>query len=289
MNAITTTRAGVTSLAPQTWQEAMQFADLLARSSMVPKDFQGKPGNIMVALQWGAEVGLGPLQAVQSIAVINGRPAIWGDAALALVRGHTACESLREGTTGEGDARHGWCEVKRRGQEVERRTFSVADAKRAGLWGKAGPWQNFPDRMLQLRARGFAIRDVFPDALRGVITAEEAGDIPHQPAREVASVVLDEEPPPPPPPEPGLPIIAPSGDLKSVPPGRWLTAVARALALLEDRPAVLAWRQAMGPHIAAIAEQDDLKAHEADRLIEHRLEELAGPLDEQREPGSDDE
>jgi len=56
--------------------------------------------------------------------------------------------------------------------------FSVADAKKAGLWGKAGPWQQYPKRMLQMRARGFALRDAFPDVLRGVISAEEAADIP---------------------------------------------------------------------------------------------------------------
>jgi len=273
MNALTTTRAGSASLAPQTWQEAQQFASLLAQSTMVPKDFQGKPGNIMVAIQWGAEVGLGPLQAVQNIAVINGRPSIWGDAALALVRGHPACLAVREGVDGDGDARHGWCEVTRKGDQPQRRTFSVADAKRANLWGKAGPWQQYPDRMLQLRARGFAIRDVFPDALRGVITQEEARDTPPEP-REVASTVVASEPAAVP--EDMLPILAPDGTLKQVVPGRWLAAVGKALAIMEDAAAVLAWRAAMGPHLAAVAEADDIKTHEADRLISERLAELAG-------------
>ena len=103
-----------TSLEPTTLQEAMRFSDILASSTMVPRDFQGKPGNVLVAIQWGREVGLGPLQALQNIAVINGRPSIWGDAALALVRGHPDCQSVQEGAEGEGDARHGWCEVTRR-------------------------------------------------------------------------------------------------------------------------------------------------------------------------------
>lgn len=277
MSALTTTtRAGAASLAPQNWGEAQQFAQLLASSTMVPKDFIGKPGNIMVAIQWGAEVGLGPLQAVQNIAVINGRPSIWGDAALALVRGHPACVSVREGVDGEGDARHGWCEVTRKGQQAERRTFSVADAKRAGLWGKAGPWQQYPERMLQLRARGFAIRDVFPDALRGVITQEEARDLPPEP-REVASTVVEPAPAPrvAAPKEPGLPILAPDGSLKEVAPARWLTAVGKALAMLESADAVREWRVGMGPIIASIAENNDVMASEADHLIEARLAELA--------------
>ena len=61
------------------------------------------------------------------------------------------------------------------------------EAPRHPLWGKTGrngaptPWVTYPDRMLQMRARGFALRDVFADALRGVITAEEAQDIPTEP------------------------------------------------------------------------------------------------------------
>lgn len=275
MNALTTTRAA--SLAPQTWQEAQQFAQLLASSTMVPKDFQGKPGNIMVAVQWGAEVGLGPLQAVQNIAVINGRPSIWGDAALALVRGHPACAGVNEGTEGEGDARHGFCEVTRRGEQPQRRTFSVADAKKAGLWGKSGPWQQYPDRMLQLRARGFAIRDVFPDALRGVITAEEARDLPPEP-REVPNLAQRETKPVPQTiaaPEPLMPVLAPDGTLKEVKPSVWLASVSRALSMLETSEALREWRTAMVPHVAAVSARDDFMASEAARLVDDRLEELS--------------
>jgi hypothetical protein len=175
MNALTTKAR---SMAPASVSEAMQLSDMLARSAMVPTPYRGKPQDVFVAVMWGAEVGLGPLQALNGVSIINGKPALWGDAALALVRGHPACGGIREGVEGEGDARFGFCEVTRKGQAPERRTFSVADAKRAGLWGKQGPWASYPDRMLQMRARGFAIRDVFPDALRGVITAEEAQDYP---------------------------------------------------------------------------------------------------------------
>jgi len=108
-----TVRGGVPSMAPQSFADAVEFAKMLARSNMVPKDYVGKPENILVALQWGAEVGLGPLQALNGISVINGRPSLWGDAALALVRAHPSCGSIREGVDGDGDARHGWCEVTR--------------------------------------------------------------------------------------------------------------------------------------------------------------------------------
>jgi hypothetical protein len=77
------------------------------------------------------------------------------------------------------------CEAKRRGYPAPTVVrFSVADAKKAGLWGKSGPWSQYSSRMLTLRARGFALRNAFADALRGLITAEEAQDYQHEPARE---------------------------------------------------------------------------------------------------------
>ena len=161
------------SLTPKSLDEAMRFADILAKSSIVPKDFSGNPGNILVAIQWGLELGLQPMQAMQNIAVINGRPALWGDAVIALVRSSPLCEYIYETDDGETAT----CRVKRRGEEEQVRTFSMADAKIAGLLGKAGPWTQHPKRMRQMRARAFALRDVFPDVLRGMPVAEEVRDM----------------------------------------------------------------------------------------------------------------
>jgi hypothetical protein len=175
MNAITEIKpSGMVSLAPQTFEQALTFANYLADSDMVPKDFKGKPGNCLIAMQWGAEVGLQPLQALQNIAVINGRPSLWGDSLIALVRASPACEYILE----EDDGKMATCRVKRRGEPEQARTFSMDDAKAAGLQGKQGPWSQYPKRMRQMRARAFAMRDVFPDVLRGMPVAEEVMDIP---------------------------------------------------------------------------------------------------------------
>ena len=162
------------SLTPQSLNEALQFADMLSKSNMVPKDYQGNPANCIIAMQWGMEIGLQPLQVMQNIAVINGRPAIWGDAMLAIVRGSGLLERITEEPTDTGCT----CAVKRKGEPEVVRTFTLEDAKRAGLAGKQGPWQQHPKRMMQMRARAFALRDVFPDVLRGVHIAEIAQDEP---------------------------------------------------------------------------------------------------------------
>lgn len=161
-------------LSPQTFEQALTFSKYLADSDLVPKDFKGKPANCLIAMQWGMELGLKPLQALQNLAVINGRPAIWGDAVIAIVRGSPLCEYVSE----SDDGNTATCRVKRRGKPEQVRTFSMDDAKTAGLSGKTGPWTQYPKRMRQMRARAFALRDVFPDVLRGMPVAEELMDTP---------------------------------------------------------------------------------------------------------------
>ena len=159
--------------------EAKGFADMLANSQFIPQAYRGKPGDIMACLLMGQMVGLNPIQALHGIAVINGKPSLYGDAALAVVRSHPdfadITERIEAGANEESYV--AVCVVTRRGQTPVERRFSVADAKKASLWAKPGTWQQYPKRMLQMRARGFAIRDAFADALTGMILQEEAEDI----------------------------------------------------------------------------------------------------------------
>ena len=162
------------AIVPQNFDECYRMAQMMAASGMVPDAFRGKPEACMVAIMQGLEVGLGPMAALQSIAVINGRPSLWGDGAIAVVRASGLLEYMSEDVV-NGTAT---CTVKRKGEpDAVVRKFTTDDAKRAGLLNKKGPWQQYTSRMLQMRARAFALRDVFPDALRGLAIAEEAQDI----------------------------------------------------------------------------------------------------------------
>lgn len=169
------------TLNPTNMTEAMEFSKFLSTSTHIPKDFQGNPNNILVAIQWGYEIGLAPMQALQNIAVINGRPSLWGDSMIAVCKAHPDWRGISETYIEEEDK--AVCIVKRHvhGEIEETRSeFSYKDAQRANLTNKPGPWKNYPKRMLQLRARGFALRDAFPDAIKGLITAEEAIDYPEK-------------------------------------------------------------------------------------------------------------
>lgn len=187
-----------TAIVPQSMDEAYRLAKAVCVAGMAPKGLD-TPEKAMVAIMHGLEVGLTPMAALQRIAVVNGRPTIWGDGAMGLVRGSGACEFIRETITGDGDHMVATCQAKRKG-EVEPivGVFSVVDAKKAALWGKQGPWQQFPKRMLQMRARAFCLRDGFADVLGGLYLREEIEDSARAPA-----------PPRPPAPSPQTEVASP--------------------------------------------------------------------------------
>ena len=168
---------------PDTFEGMYRIADLFWQAGLVPAGVDS-PAKMMVALMAGSEIGLSPTQSIQNVMVINGRPSVWGDAALGLVRSSRVLEDIEETVSGEGEEMVATCRVKRKDCITPTiRTFSVADAKAAGLWGKAGPWRNYGRRMLAMRARGFALRDSCPDVLKGLGIAEEIADIEVRGAR----------------------------------------------------------------------------------------------------------
>ena len=179
-------------LAPASFSELVQFAQMAAKSQLVPKEYRNQPEDIMLAVQLGSEVGLRPMQALQNIAVINGRPAVWGDALPGLCKASPVYHDIIETWEHEQDLDllTAVCIAKRHGSTPVTARFSVMDAKRSGLWTKAGPWQTYPRRMLQMRARSFALRDAFPDVFKGLISVEEALDN-HAGAAQLAPPTID--------------------------------------------------------------------------------------------------
>ena len=163
------------SLAPRTLTEAMDFAKMMADSELVPKSFRGKPGDVLIAVQMGNEVGLQPMAAIQNIAVINGKPGIYGDAgkAILLAAGCVIEEDDIEIIKRTGRAR---CKITRGNRPPVERTYCIDNAKTAGLWNKEGPWRTNPERQMAWRAFWFAARDAASDLLKGLGGAEELAD-----------------------------------------------------------------------------------------------------------------
>lgn len=147
----------------------------------------------MIILQ-GLEIGVPPMQALQLMALINGRIVLHSEGVPAVLWSHGfKIEQTWEGTIADG-TRKATTKITRPGGEVIARSFSVDDAKRARLWspeekvrrkGKNGfyeiendsPWHRFPDRMLGARSLGFCVKDGASDATRGLMVREEMEDL----------------------------------------------------------------------------------------------------------------
>jgi hypothetical protein len=163
----------VAAFVPTTMEEAWRLSSALAASGMTPKSYASDQNRIMVGIMAGAEVGLTPFAALQSIAVIGNSPSLWGDGALALIQASGLLEDMEE----SDDGHTATCRLNRVGRSTPIvRSFSMDDAKKAGLAGKSGPWSQYPARMRQMRARAFAMRDGFADVLKGLHIAEEVRD-----------------------------------------------------------------------------------------------------------------
>lgn len=185
---------GARGIQLQTFEDLYRFATVVVQTPFAPRDFRTAE-SVMIACAYGMELGLSPMASLQNIAVVNGKPSVYGDALIGVVEGSGLLEDINERMEGEGDDRRAVCWVKRKGRPTPvERSFSVKDAKTAKLWGKTGrdgqptPWVHYPERMLAMRARGFALRDAFADILRGIITREEAEDYPEPEVKNVTPI-----------------------------------------------------------------------------------------------------
>lgn len=164
-------------LAPSNMKEAFDIAEWLSQCDLVPKHYRGKPYNILAATQMGREVGMPTMMALQSIAVINGTPCIWGKAIPALIKSHPKYEWMNEDY--DEKTQTAICTIKRKGEPEQTQTFSKSDAEKAGLLNR-DTYKQHLKRMLQMRARSRCASDVFPDALMGLVGREEAEAYPEE-------------------------------------------------------------------------------------------------------------
>lgn len=157
--------------------DAWWLAEQMAGSDFVPDAYKRKPGNCLVAMQFGAEVGLSPMAALQNIAVVNGNPRIWGDGLMALCMAHPLWDDSAYRVWWDADTETGYCTMARRGGEPITRSFSMAQARSIKQKTKNGTttlaekdtYQNYPDQMCMRRAKALVASDVFPDALKGLM------------------------------------------------------------------------------------------------------------------------
>jgi len=156
------------------YELAKRVAHTLACSTLVPDAYLGKPNDVFVAINMGSELGMEPFQAIQSIAVIEGKPCLYGDGLIGVVRASPKCMWIKE--TLSNDGLTATCETQRRDDpHTITATYSMDDAVQAGINTKFN-WKKHPKRMLQMRARAYCLRDAYPDLLKGLGVVEEQVD-----------------------------------------------------------------------------------------------------------------
>lgn len=155
---------------PATWVAAMRLASRIHNTPFVPATMRGKPEVVLACVLYGEEIGLGPMQSLNSIHVIDGRPAAAPELMRALVAraGHKitvdAADTDKVTLTGTRKDTGATATV----------TWSMADAQRAKLAGR-GAWSTYPRAMLLARATSELCRMLFPDVVAGLsYTPEEA-------------------------------------------------------------------------------------------------------------------
>lgn len=241
----------------------IEYAEVIFKGGLGGKDCK-RMEEVAAKIELGRQIGLNAFMSISSIAVMNGRPSIYGDAALALVRSKGVLEDFEEFFEGEGDSLTAVCRVKRKGAARERvERFSVADAKKANLWGKKGPWTEYTRRQLMFRARSFCLRDEFGDVLSGMILTEEAMDYPVEP-RNAAPMQVSTVPPPAIPAEqPAALPAAPTREERLQHLAHARAVAFAALGVADDEAASAKWAEILAPFGGVKASQlDDAKLEE---------------------------
>ena len=169
-------------MVPRDMNGLWRMATMVIAARMAPPGIDS-PEKVCLVVQRGFEVGLQPLQALEGSCIIQNKVCFYGDVMMALVQASGKLEDVQETREGEGESMVAVCRVKRVGQSMHEARYSVARAKQAGLWNSKDNWKKDPERMLQMRARSYALRDRFADVLKGVQMAEAMDDEP--PSRAV--------------------------------------------------------------------------------------------------------
>lgn len=170
-------------LEPHSLTEMTRIADGLMKAGCLPKQLNSVP-KVLMAMQFLRQLGLPDIACLPRLCIINGSYSLWGEGPKAICQ--PEIEDFEEflfdkdynricfaNKNLNADAFGALCRVKRKGIPTwVERAFTEPDAKKAGLLGKSGPWQEYRPRMYQMRARSWALKDGFADKLMGLGIAE---------------------------------------------------------------------------------------------------------------------
>lgn len=162
-----------------TFEQMLHVSDMLSRSPLVPKAFRGQPGSVMLALNMSQRLALDPFMVMQNIYDVNGRPALSGQFAIALLNRSKKYRRIEYRYVNGKDYTEGMQVVGHRVDDPEDKSPDVGTAitpamVQAEAWGNK--WRTMPEQMYRYRAAAFFARAYCPEELMGMSTVEEVED-----------------------------------------------------------------------------------------------------------------
>ena len=162
----------------ESFNQALRMADCLARSTIVPKTYQGNVGNCMIAIEMASRINTSPMMVMQNLYIVNGNPAWSSQWIIAMINSSRKYKTELQFEFGHDEADGGlscraWVE-DRQGHRVEGPKITMTMAKDEGWLGKNGSkWKTMPEVMIRYRAASFFGRVNCPDMVMGIYTSDE--------------------------------------------------------------------------------------------------------------------
>ncbi len=159
---------------------AQRQAQALSQSDLVPTAYKGNVANCLIALNLANRIGCDPLQCIQNLDIIRGRPSFRATFLIAAVNMCGRFTPLRYRIEGEGDERTctAYATDKEVGDIIEGPPVSIAMAKAEGWYQRQdSKWPTLPDLMLRYRSAAFFARTIAPELVMGLHTQDEMEDI----------------------------------------------------------------------------------------------------------------
>lgn len=168
----------------ESFRESYKLASVLAKSSLVPQQYQGKTEDCALAIDMAERMGVSPLMVMQSLYVVKGKPSWSGQACMSFIKAkYGDAQPVYTGQRGT-DTRGCFVRViKPDGEVIEGTEVTIGMAKAEG-WTSNSKWRNMPEQMLAYRAASFFARVYCPEILMGVAVEGEVEDtLPAQPQK----------------------------------------------------------------------------------------------------------
>lgn len=168
----------------ESFRESYKLASVLAKSSLVPQQYQGKTEDCALAIDMAERMGVSPLMVMQSLYVVKGKPSWSGQACMSFIKAkYGDAQPVYTGQRGT-DTRGCFVRViKPDGEVIEGTEVTIGMAKAEG-WTSNSKWRNMPEQMLAYRAASFFAKVYCPEILMGVAVEGEVEDtLPAQPQK----------------------------------------------------------------------------------------------------------